>query len=126
MPFPKYWNPGMGGLVQDQPTRLRLPIPGYKDPYTGMGKGLKNYPQNGQGQVMPSVVNGAVSIPRPSEFINPPVGQYSTIGGIMRPTGIIAREIPAPVPIPESPDTRTRHHGERRARGNHAVHADYL
>ncbi len=34
MAFPRLWNPGMGGLVQDQPTRLRMPIPGVGNPYT--------------------------------------------------------------------------------------------
>ncbi len=55
MAFPKLWNPGMGGLVQDQATRLRLPMPGYKDPYTGVGRGLAQYPtQQGIGGMPPS------------------------------------------------------------------------
>jgi len=36
MAFPRLWNPGMGGLVQDQPTRLRMPVPGIGNPYTSM------------------------------------------------------------------------------------------
>lgn len=67
--------------------RLRMPIPGYKDPYTGAGYGGLTYPRDEQ-QLPPSVVNGATSIPRPAGFINPPPGQYSGVGGIMRPTGI--------------------------------------
>ena len=46
MAFPRLWNPGMGGLVQDQPTKLRLPMPGYKDPYSGAGLG-KQLPPSG-------------------------------------------------------------------------------
>ena len=49
MAIPKLWHPGMGGLTQYQPSRLRMPVPGYKDPYTGAGLGLQSYPHSGQG-----------------------------------------------------------------------------
>jgi hypothetical protein len=61
----------MGGLVQDQPTRLRLPTPGYKDPYTGAGQNVPQYPNpqrpDKSGPLVPSQ-------PAPTLPQNVPVG----------------------------------------------------
>lgn len=62
MAFPRLWNPSMGGLVQDQPSRLRLPMPGAKSPYTGVGQGLRPYP-SGQG------IGPQIPQPRPTPSI---------------------------------------------------------